>query len=177
MGADVFSDGLHEPADVGIVARDGAFEERGVDDGFADRARQLRRRRCAHRDADHVAHALAVAHDIFGEIAAHLRERGFEGDEIGAGDATRGNERDGVGGARVAIDADGVETRLDGALESGAQFRAGHVQIGQHVNQHRGHVGLDHARAFGDADDAAGADVGSTDFGIKVGGDDAFGRR
>jgi hypothetical protein len=38
----VFADRLHEAADVGIVAGDRAFEQRGVDDRLAERAREAR---------------------------------------------------------------------------------------------------------------------------------------
>ena len=39
MGADVLADRLDKPADVGVVASDGALEEGGVDDRLAERAR------------------------------------------------------------------------------------------------------------------------------------------
>src|SRR5688572_4724134 len=71
VGADVLADCLDEAANVWIVSRDGALEQRTVHYGLSQRARQIGGRRVLHRHANYVPHAFAVAHDILGEIAAN----------------------------------------------------------------------------------------------------------
>jgi hypothetical protein len=56
--------------------------------------------------------------------------------------ALRGQGQDGVRGALVPVHGDAVEGVLDDALQAGVQGGSGHVQVGQDVGQHGGHVGL-----------------------------------
>ncbi len=70
--ASAFPDRLHEAADVGVVARHGAFKKRRVDDRFPECARERVGGRPRHAHANDMAHALAVAHDVLSQIRANL---------------------------------------------------------------------------------------------------------
>jgi hypothetical protein len=113
----------------------------------------------------------------FGQIGAHRVQGGGETRLVGAGDCRRRQQRHGVGRAGVAVDADAVEAAVDRRRQQAAQVVPRHLHVGQQIDQHGGHVGFDHARALGDAHDAAVAHHLSPDLRVKVGGHDALGGR
>ena len=73
------------------------------------------------RDPDDVVDALAVADHVLGQVGAHGVQRGGEARPVGAGDGARRQQRHGVGGAGVAVDADAVEAAVDRPPAAGAR--------------------------------------------------------
>ena len=130
--------GLHQAADVGIVAGHRAFEKRGVDDRLPQPARAGAGSAAPRTETRRISmpHALAVANDILRQVAMQTCLQGAASKAAwsGARHAARRNQRNGVRGARVAVDADGVEARIHRAGEHRAQLRARHREIGQKID-------------------------------------------
>ena len=109
--------------------------------------------------------ALAVAHDLLREIDHHRVERAAETGEprvVGAGDAAHAAPGRSRTAARVSL----VEVSPSTVIElnerarspptsSGCSTVAGKLASVKTIGQHRRHVRRDHARALGDAVDAA----------------------
>jgi hypothetical protein len=122
------------------------------------------------------------------EVAQNVFQRAAEiGQRLVVGVAARkaglrragGEGEQRVAGGGVAVDGDAVERALGRGAQHRLQNCGGQIGVGEHEGQHGRHVGRDHARAFGDADQR---DVGSADlrlgvraFGEGVGGHDGAG--
>ena len=112
-----------------------------------------------------------VAHD---GVQGGLKRFGDRAFDLGGGALARGAEQQRVGGGGVAIDGDGVEGGIDVARQHALQGGGGDFGVGEDIDQHGGHIGGDHAGAFGDACDVDRAAValhgGGGPFGEGVGG-------
>jgi hypothetical protein len=168
------------------------LDERRARDGGCDAVRGGVAGRVLHAHGDEFGGALAVADD---ELRERLREGGEHGlqrevvgrggrsggDGVSAGGAV-GEQRDGVVGAGVAVDGDGVEGARDGVQEKRLEGGGVDGGVGAEHAEERGHVGVDHAGAFGHAGEAVG-DAGrggegeglGNEFGECVGGADCAG--
>jgi hypothetical protein len=180
------ADGVDDAAPVGVGAVEGAFDEEGLADGFGGAAGVILSAGVADTDFDEFGDAFAIGDDHFGEFEHDLvkgaaEDAGFLGagaDEGGIGLAVA-HDDDGIVGAGVAIDGDAIEGEIDGVADSAFDFIFGDAGVGGDEAEHGGHVGADHAGAFGDTADAEGA-VAARDFdgeglGAGVAGHDGLG--
>src|SRR5450432_1173437 len=127
-----------------------------------------------------VLHAFAVGDDLLGERAADFKQGDFklfanvlQTDSAGAGS----EEQNGIVGGSVAVHRDDIESCVAGVLQCAAQFAGCGDHVGEHVYQHGGELGMDHARAFGDSGDgaASGAQGNAGKLGARVGGENGIG--
>jgi hypothetical protein len=63
-----------DAAPIGVARRDRGLDQRRVADGEANPPRRPVRGRAGHRDRDELLRALAVAHDLLGEVDHHAVE-------------------------------------------------------------------------------------------------------
>ncbi len=179
-------DGTGEASPVGVAAEDGALDEAGSCDGHGAVTRLGFGSRVGNFDGDESRGAFAVGGDGAGEVGADIGEGLLEFVVIRSSPAEgllpRGavGEDDGhVAGGSVAVDGDAVEGAIDGGAESGAEVSLVNARVGGQEGEHGGHVGMNHAGAFGDSDDAEGvasdSDFAGGDFGPCIGGHDAQG--
>lgn len=110
-------------------------------------------------DADEFGGAFAVTDDELRELLRERRDdfcdgfavfRGQRCDGVAACGAV-GQESEGVIGGGVAIDADGVEGAIHGVFEEGSKGCGGDGSVCEEHAEESGHVGVDHAGAFGHA--------------------------
>ncbi len=179
------ADGVDDAAPVGVGAVEGAFDEEGLADGFGGAAGVVLSAGVADTDLDEFGDAFAIGDDHFGEFEHDLVEgaaedAGFLGagaDEGSVGLAVA-HDDDGVVGAGVAIDGDAIEGEIDGVADGAFDFIFGDAGVGGDEAEHGGHVGADHAGAFGDAADAeravAAGDFDGEGFGAGVAGHDGL---
>ena len=175
---------------VGVLAVEGGLDERGGGDGGGDGAGGFEGCAVHDADADEFCGALAVADDQVGEVLGEAREDGLHGAAVGgggrgdggAGRGAVGEDGDGVVGAGIAVDGDGVEGVGDGVGEEGGEGGGGDGGVGAEDAEEGGHVGVDHARAFGHAREVVGRAWGGgegegagEEFGEGVGGADGAG--
>ena len=179
--------GGEDAAPVGIGAGEGGFYERRIRNGERDLLCSAIGGRAANFDFDHVPGAFAIGDDLQGERLADELQRGAEffpivvcvRDFRRAGCAV-GKQRDGVVRGGVAIHGDGVEGSLDDGAQRAGEQRGGNGGVGGEKAEHGGHVGMNHSRAFGAAEDtnlfAADAAFCGGPFGARVRGHDGAGK-
>lgn len=189
-------DGLHarvprraqDAPPVCVLAVQGRLDERRARDRVADLFGLVVGAGVCDADSDELGCAFAVADDEFGEGDGEGGEgcaEGFEGGGVRGGDlgtagGAVGEDGDGVVGRGVAVDGDAVEGLGYGGGEGGLQKWRGHGRVGADDAEEGGHVGVDHARAFGHAREvvfllAAGQGEGLGDeLGEGVGRADGF---
>lgn len=140
------------------------LDERGLGDRRGDLPRVGIRGRVRDAHVHELGGALAVADDEFREIGGEGGEgmlhdatvgAGRVGDGRAAGGAV-GQHGDGVVGAGVAVDGDAVEAAVGGVREEGVQGGRGDGRVGAEDAEEGGHVGVDHAGAFGHAGEGVG---------------------
>ncbi len=99
-------------------------------------------------------HAFAVADDLSRQRAANIAQGALEvfahGRQRHAGLAAR-EQQDGIIGGSVAVNRDVVKAFLHRAAQGAPELCRSRCGVGEDVNEHRGHAGMDHARAFGHA--------------------------
>ncbi len=161
--------GQHAPP-VGIAAVDRGLDQAGSGDGLGHLAGVPLAGRAADPHRDELGGALGVAHDLLGQVGAKLGQRGLEGSWIHGASQPVGQDQHGVVGAGVAVDADGVEAAVDGAAQGSLQRRRLDGRVGRHHRQHGGHVGMDHSRALGQAQQAGWPSLSRRQLGLGVGG-------
>src|SRR5262249_45526246 len=125
--------------------------------------------------------ALTVGNDLSRKRAADMFEGGGElamsfcvcGDGGGSGGAISQDKKRVVGG-RVTINADRVEGPAGNIAQSFLEQRRRNVGIGSDEGESSGHVGVNHAGAFGATDEvntlAGHAERGGGGFGASVSG-------
>ena len=148
----------------------------GVDHGLGQ-AQGQRLVGPAHAHAQHVAHPLAVAHDVLGQAAADLQQAPPELAPRRGRLAPRAEGHHHVAGALVAVHADAVEAGLGGAGQLLPQGGAGNVQVGEQEHQHGGQVRLDHPGPLGHPEDRALPHPRPAQLGPGVRGHDRPGHR
>ena len=113
----------------------------------------------ADSDPDEFGCALAVADDELGEGLGEGCEDFLEGDAVGGGwrgdglatCGAVGEESDGVVGGCVAVYAYAVEGAVHGVGKEGLECGGWDRGVGGEDAEEGGHVGVDHAGAFGHA--------------------------
>lgn len=155
------ADGAEDAAPVGVLAVQGRLDQGVPRDGRGDEPGVRVGGRVCDSDADELRRALAVAHDELRELLREVREdllhgdavvRGGRGDGVaggGGGGGAVGEDGEGVVCAGAAVYADGVEGALDGVGEEGLEGGGGDGGVGAEDAEEGGHVGVDHAGAFG----------------------------
>ena len=153
------ADRAEDAAPVGVFAVQGRFDQGVPGDGGGDAFRVRERGRVDDPDPHELGGPLAVPHhelrELLRETGEHVphgssvRGRGRR-DGLTAGGAV-GEDGEGVVGAGAAVYADGVEGALDGVGEKGLEGGGWDGSIGAEDAEERGHIGMDHAGAFGHA--------------------------
>ena len=151
------ADGAEDAAPVCVFAVQGRFDEGVAGDGRGDEFGVGERGRVDDPHADELGGSFAVSHDELGELLGEVREhflhgfsvfRGGRGDGLAVGGAV-GEDGEGVVGACAAVYGFGVEGALDGGGEEGLEGRGWDGGVGAEDAEEGGHVGMDHAGAFG----------------------------
>ena len=101
------------------------------------------------------------------------------GDRCGLALPGRGKDQR-VRGGGVAVDGDRVERLIDIARQHFLKRGRGDLRVGEDIDQHRRHIGRDHARTLGDPCDTDGTavalDLGHRALGEGIGRHDRAGR-
>ena len=151
----------HDAAPVGVAAEHGSLEQHGAGDGLGDQAGVMLGGQAVSLDLDQVSGALAVGSDAAGDVDADMLDQAgkrslvFLGLDLNAGGAV-GQQEDGVVGGGVAVDGAHVEALVDRRGEHLLQVGSVSLGVGGDVNQHGGHVGVDHTGALGHRADTDG---------------------
>lgn len=155
------ADGAEDAAPVGVLAVQGRLDQGVPRDGRGDELGVREGGRVCDSDADELRRSFAVAHDELRELLREVREdllhggsvvRGGRGDGLaagGGGGGAVGEDGEGVVCAGAAVYADGVEGALDGVGEEGLEGGGWDGGVGAEDAEEGGHVGMDHAGAFG----------------------------
>src|SRR6202521_2886120 len=150
--------GGEDASPVGIAPCEGRLHQRGSRNGFGDAARCGFTLGATDLDLHHTLSAFAVGTNLKRERAADVFERGRERAMCAAARANRGS----FGGAirqheqsvvrgRVAIHADGVERARGHIPQRLLQQGRRDGGVRRDKRQHRRHIRMDHACAFGAA--------------------------
>src|SRR5438552_9557736 len=151
--------GGEDSTPIGVAASESGFDQRRGGDGFGDFLCGGFGFGTADFDFDDALGAFAVGDNLLRERAADFFENGGElavgfaavRDGRRTGGAVGEDEESVVGGS-VAVDADGVEGAGGDIAKSFLQEGRENVGIGGDEGESRGHVGVNHAGAFGAAD-------------------------
>mmetsp|Transcript_43029 Transcript_43029/g.125129 ORF Transcript_43029/g.125129 Transcript_43029/m.125129 type:complete len:248 (+) Transcript_43029:284-1027(+) len=177
VGAEGLAHLCHQPAHIRVVPSHGALEQGPVDDGLADAAGHVVVGGACHEHPHHVLRALAVAHDLPSEVAADAAQGLLEGILRRRRRPAARQKHNGVARGGVAVDGARVEARAHCVGEHALQSdpSAGRrLHVREDIAEHGGHVGLDHAGALRNANDApAAGEFHGADLRVAVGGHDA----
>ena len=151
-----------DAAPVGVLARDGGLDQRAFGDRLGDPARRGRAGGAGDVDLDEFARALAVAHQLRGEVVHDLFQLGLEVGQppvARARDARRtrsagGEQKAGVVGRGVAVHGHRIEGGARIERQQALQHAGRQGGVGDDEGQHGRHVRRDHARPLGDPVDA-----------------------
>lgn len=140
---------------VGISACNRRFHQRGVRDRARDLLCRMSRRCSSHQNFDYPLSAFAVSYNLERQRATHEFQRGDKFPIIAAAlddfyrsrSSVRQKCKCVVGGS-ISIYADCIE-RLSHSFTKGAAKHFGRsCRISHHKGQHRGHIRVNHSRAF-----------------------------
>ena len=151
------------------------LHERGVQHRLRDGRRLASVARAAHTDAEQVLGAFAVAAEDLGHPHAAGDERCEERVLVHrTGEPVR-EDRAGVRRAGVGVHAQHVERSRRGGAQHPVERGGVEGRVGEDVGEHRRHVRLDHAGAFGDPGDRRLTYARGERLGMRVRSHDPFG--
>ena len=180
--------GGEQAAEIGVGGGEGGFHQRRAGNGVGNLLGFFAAFGVVHADGDEFARALAVADDGLRQFEGEAAEQFFQLAVARVGDVVDfalaafagGDDNEAVVGAGIAVYRDAVERHIGDFLRQQLQNGLGDFGIGGDKAEHGGHVGMDHARAFGDAGGADGmvfadAAFARGGFGYGIGGHDGAG--
>ena len=150
------TDRTRNPSPVRVTAKKGGLDQRGIGHGPGDLPGILIRSGAPDKNINHPGRPLAVLDAHPGQLAQRLTDCGLEGPEVAARLCDRpvvgqtvGHQHQRVAGTGIPVHADGVKRIAQRHVQGLAQGVGLDRSVGHDIAQHGRHIGVDHARTFG----------------------------